>query len=201
MSCPTAARSRRWRLRPLRHRGGQGFRVLGWLDGLSEGEQRYEELCRVAIAGGVEAISCIPDLRYASPKGAEPLKLVDMSRLFELADRLGLPMVTGTEMNIRGSGSSTTLGIEGTRPAPAVAPERVHLLRTHGSAAGGGAGLHQRVGAEAVRRPHREERFRGDRQAGDAELRSALRGLTGDAAKSDCLPLPVVLRRVIAQAI
>ena len=45
-----------------------GIPVLGWLDGLSEGELRYEELCRVAMAGGVEAIE--PAVVVAHPQVA-----------------------------------------------------------------------------------------------------------------------------------
>ena len=76
--------------------------VLAWLDGTSEGERHYEELCEIAIEGGVAALSCIPDLRYASSKDAEREKLANLYKLFELAEKLGLPMIAGTEMNIPG---------------------------------------------------------------------------------------------------
>jgi hypothetical protein len=71
-----------------------------WLDGTSEGERRMEELLQVAMSTGVAAINVIPDRNYTP--GASDEKLGNLHRVVELAERLGLIVVAGTEMNSPG---------------------------------------------------------------------------------------------------
>jgi hypothetical protein len=71
-----------------------------WLDGTSEGERRMEELLQVAMSTGVAAINVIPDRNYTP--GAADEKLGNLYRVVELAERLGLIVVAGTEMNSPG---------------------------------------------------------------------------------------------------
>jgi hypothetical protein len=79
-----------------------GIPALTWVDGISEGEQHIEELCRLGMKSGVAAINAIPDTRYTPHKDAGDQKLANLYALVELAQKLGLLMIVGTEMNIPG---------------------------------------------------------------------------------------------------
>jgi hypothetical protein len=71
-----------------------------WLDGTSEGEQRMEELLHVVMATGVAAINVIPDRNYTP--GRPDAKLANLGHVVSIAERLGLLVVAGTEMNSPG---------------------------------------------------------------------------------------------------
>lgn len=71
-----------------------------WLDGTSQGERRMEELLEVAMSTGVAAINVIPDRNYT--RGAPDEKLRNLYHVVELAEKLGLMVVAGTEMNSPG---------------------------------------------------------------------------------------------------
>jgi len=77
-----------------------GIPTLTWLDGTSEGEQRIEELLRVARRSGVAAINLIPDRNYRP--GVKDEKLANLYAVVALAERLQLPVLVGTEMNSPG---------------------------------------------------------------------------------------------------
>jgi len=79
-----------------------GIPALTWVDGISDGEQRMEELCRLAMKTQVAAINAIPDPRYTPHKGAEREKLKNLYALVDLAKKLNLLIISGTEMNIFG---------------------------------------------------------------------------------------------------
>jgi hypothetical protein len=74
-----------------------GIPTYGWLDGLSEGESDLEPLLTIAMATGVAALNVIPDRNYT--RGNPDQKLRNLYQAVELAERLGLPIVAGTEMN------------------------------------------------------------------------------------------------------
>ena len=74
--------------------------TLTWLDGTSEGEKDIEELLDVAMSSGAAAINIIPDRNYTP--GAKGEKLENLYAVVELAQRLHLPVVEGTEMNSPG---------------------------------------------------------------------------------------------------
>ena len=74
--------------------------TLTWLDGTSEGERDIEELLDVAMSSGAAAINVIPDRNYTP--GAKGEKLQNLYRVVELAQKLHLPVVEGTEMNSPG---------------------------------------------------------------------------------------------------
>ena len=74
--------------------------TLTWLDGTSEGEKDIEELLDVAMSSGAAAINVIPDRNYTP--GAKGEKLQNLYQVVELAQKLHLPVVEGTEMNSPG---------------------------------------------------------------------------------------------------
>jgi len=77
-----------------------GIPTLTWLDGTSEGEKAIEELLEVAIGSGVAAINVIPDRNYTV--GRKDEKLENLYQVMALAEKMGLPVVMGTEMNSPG---------------------------------------------------------------------------------------------------
>ena len=74
--------------------------TLTWLDGTSKGEKDIEELLDVAISSGAAAINVIPDRNYTP--GTKDEKIDNLYHVVEIADRLHLPVVEGTEMNSPG---------------------------------------------------------------------------------------------------
>lgn len=74
--------------------------TLTWLNGLSAGEQDIENLLEIAMATGVAAINIIPDRNF-SP-GLKDEKLKNLYHVVELAEKMNLPVVVGTEMNSPG---------------------------------------------------------------------------------------------------
>lgn len=74
-----------------------GIPTLCWLDGMSEAELEEEKLIDVAIKCGVGAFSVIPNPVY-TPRDPKK-KLENLYKVIEFVDRMGLPIVSGTEMN------------------------------------------------------------------------------------------------------
>jgi hypothetical protein len=71
-----------------------------WLDGTSEGEQAEEELLRLLIDQGVGLLNIIPDRNWNIPDPEERQeKVANLYEVVELAKRLDLPLIAGTEMN------------------------------------------------------------------------------------------------------
>ncbi len=77
-----------------------GIPTMTWLDGTSEGEKAVEELLEVAMGTGAAAINIIPDRNY-TPGDKDEL-IENLYKVVELAERLHLPVVVGTEMNSPG---------------------------------------------------------------------------------------------------
>ena len=77
-----------------------GIPVHTWLDGTSDGEKAIEELLEVAMSTGAAAINVIPDRNYTP--GSSSVKLENLYHVVELAEKLHLPVVEGTEMNSPG---------------------------------------------------------------------------------------------------
>ncbi|MFA6185700.1 MAG: PHP domain-containing protein [Phycisphaerae bacterium] len=78
-----------------------GIPTLTWLDGTSEGEKAIEELADVAISTGAAALNIIPDRNYTP--GVKDEKLANLYAVVELAERRGLLIIVGTEMNSPGN--------------------------------------------------------------------------------------------------
>lgn len=77
-----------------------GIPTMTWLNGTSEGERAIEELLEVAMSSGAAAINVIPDRNYKP--GVKGEKLENLYKVVELAEKLELPVVAGTEMNSPG---------------------------------------------------------------------------------------------------
>ena len=77
-----------------------GIPVHTWLDGTSDGERAIEELLDVAMSTGAAAINVIPDRNYTP--GAADEKTMNLYQVVELAEKLDLIVVEGTEMNSPG---------------------------------------------------------------------------------------------------
>ena len=79
-----------------------GIPTLAWLDGTSEGEKEIETLLETAMKTGVEAVNIIPERNYTQGKSKEDVKYIKLCEFIELAQRLDLPVIVGTEMNSPG---------------------------------------------------------------------------------------------------
>ena len=77
-----------------------GIPTMTWLSGLSEGEQSLEELVEAAMSTGTAAINIIPHRNYTP--SVKDQKLENLYQVVELAEKLYLPVVVGTEMNSPG---------------------------------------------------------------------------------------------------
>ncbi len=77
-----------------------GMPVHTWLDGTSDGEKAIEELLDVSMSTGSAAINIIPDRNYTP--GSPDVKLKNLYKIVELAEKRHLPVVVGTEMNSPG---------------------------------------------------------------------------------------------------
>jgi len=74
-----------------------------WLDGTSAGEQAIEELLDLLIGKGVVAFNIIPDRNWnISDPEVRRVKVQNLYRVVELAQKLDLPLNIGTEMNSYG---------------------------------------------------------------------------------------------------
>jgi hypothetical protein len=74
--------------------------TVTWLDGTSDGEKAIEELLQAAMSTGAAALNIIPDRNYTP--GSPDVKLKNLYKVVELAEKMYLPLVVGTEMNSPG---------------------------------------------------------------------------------------------------
>ena len=74
--------------------------TVTWLNGLSDGEKDIEELLDVAMSTGAAAFNIIPDRNYTV--GVKDEKLQNLHDVVQIADKRGLPVFVGTEMNSPG---------------------------------------------------------------------------------------------------
>ncbi len=71
-----------------------------WLDGTSIGEQAMSELLELLIADGVAALNIIPDRNWnIKDPETRKKKVENLYQIVELATKLDLPIIVGTEMN------------------------------------------------------------------------------------------------------
>jgi hypothetical protein len=74
-----------------------------WLDGTSTGEQAIEELLDLLISKGVVAFNIIPERNWnISDPEVRRIKVQNLYKAVELAQKLDLPLNIGTEMNSYG---------------------------------------------------------------------------------------------------
>ncbi|GAI21177.1 unnamed protein product [marine sediment metagenome] len=77
-----------------------GIPTHTWLNGFSDGEQEIEKLLKVAMQSGVGGLNIIPDRNYMP--GVKDKRLTNLYHVVELAQKLNLIIVVGTEMNSPG---------------------------------------------------------------------------------------------------
>jgi hypothetical protein len=103
--------------------------VHTWLDGTSTGEQAIEELLEVAMSTGAAAINVIPDRNYTA--GATNEKIKNLYQVIELAEKLNLIVVEGTEMNSPGQKFVDDFHTEELQPLVPVFLKGAHIVYAH----------------------------------------------------------------------
>jgi len=103
--------------------------TLTWLDGTSEGEKAIEELLRVAMSTGAAAINMIPDRNYTP--GVKGEKIDNLYEVVELAEKLQLPVVVGTEMNSPGQKFVDSFDSEELSPLVPIFLKGAHIVYAH----------------------------------------------------------------------
>jgi len=103
--------------------------TLTWLDGTSEGEKAIEELLEVGMSTGAAAINVIPDRNYTP--GAKDEKTDNLYQVVELAEKLHLPVVVGTEMNSPGQKFVDSFDSEELSPLVPVFLKGAHIVYAH----------------------------------------------------------------------
>jgi len=106
-----------------------GIPVLTWLDGTSEGEKDIEELLEVSMSTGAAAINVIPDRNYTP--GAKDEKLANLYAVVELAEKLHLPVVMGTEMNSPGQKFVDDFDTEELKSLAPIFLKGAHIVYAH----------------------------------------------------------------------
>ena len=106
-----------------------GIPVHTWLDGTSDGEKAIEELLEVAMSTGATAINVIPDRNYTL--GASSVKLENLYHVVELAEKLHLPVVEGTEMNSPGQKFVDDFASKELEPLAPVFLKGAHIVYAH----------------------------------------------------------------------
>ncbi len=103
--------------------------TLCWLDGTSEGEQKIEELLRVAMGTGCVALTVIPDRNYKP--GVQDQKLKNLYHVVDLAQKLHLPVTVGTEMNSPGNKFVDSFETAELKPLVPVFLRGAHIAYAH----------------------------------------------------------------------
>jgi hypothetical protein len=106
-----------------------GIPTVTWLDGTSEGEKAIEDLLEVSKATGAAAINVIPDRNYGTGHGDE--KLANLYDVVELAQKLHLPVVVGTEMNSPGQKFVDDFNTRELSPLVPVFLKGAHIFYAH----------------------------------------------------------------------
>ena len=106
-----------------------GIPTLTWLDGTSEGEKAIEELVEVAMSTGAAAINIIPDRNYTP--GVKNEKIENLYQVVELAEKLHLPVVVGTEMNSPGQKFVDSFDTEELSPLVPIFLKGAHIVYAH----------------------------------------------------------------------
>lgn len=74
-----------------------------WLDGTSAGESDPEALLELSMSKGAAALNLIPDRNWnIKDPAVKSVKTANLRKVIETADRMGLPLHIGTEMNKKG---------------------------------------------------------------------------------------------------
>ncbi len=91
-----------------------GIPTLAWLDGMSDGERDVSVLIKMAVGNGISAINIIPDRNFTP--GIKDQKLKNLWEIISAANKIGWPVIVGTEMN--GSGQNFVSQFDSEELAP-----------------------------------------------------------------------------------
>jgi hypothetical protein len=103
--------------------------TVTWLDGTSDGEKNIEELLQIAMSTGAAALNIIPDRNYTP--GSPDVKLQNLYKIVELAEKLHLPLVIGTEMNSPGQKFVDNFASEELVPLVPAFLKGAHIIYAH----------------------------------------------------------------------
>lgn len=106
-----------------------GIPTLTWLDGTSDGERDIEKLLEIASRSETAAINIIPDRNYTPDIRDE--KLANLYQVVELAERLNLPVVVGTEMNSPGQKFVDSFDTKELSPLVPIFLKGAHIIYAH----------------------------------------------------------------------
>ncbi len=106
-----------------------GIPVHTWLDGTSDGEKAIDELLNVAMSTGAAALNIIPDRNYTP--GPPDVKIQNLYQVVELAEKLNLPLVVGTEMNSPGQKFVDDFSSKELSPLVPVFLKGAHIVYAH----------------------------------------------------------------------
>jgi len=100
-----------------------------WLDGTSAGERAIEELLEVSMSSGTAALNIIPDRNYTP--GAQDQLVKNLYDTVEIAEKLHLPIIVGTEMNSPGTKLVDSFESEELKPLAPVFLKGAHIAYAH----------------------------------------------------------------------
>jgi len=103
--------------------------TVAWLDGTSDGEEAIEELLEVAMSTGAAAINIIPDRNYKP--AVKDKKLENLYQVMQLAEKLHLPVIVGTEMNSPGQKFVDSFDTEELSPLVPIFLKGAHIVYAH----------------------------------------------------------------------
>lgn len=106
-----------------------GIPTVAWLDGTSDGEKEIERLLEVGMATGATAINVIPDRNYTAY--VHDKKLENLYQVVEVAKKLHLPVVAGTEMNRTGQKFVDDFGSQELSPFLPVFLKGAYIVYAH----------------------------------------------------------------------
>lgn len=103
--------------------------TMTWLDGTSDGEKAIEELLEVGMSTGAAALNIIPDRNYTP--GSPDVKVKNLHYIVELAQKLHLPIVVGTEMNSPGQKFMDSFDTEELSPLVPIFLKGAYIVYAH----------------------------------------------------------------------
>ncbi len=109
-----------------------GIPCATWLNGLSDGEKNLEELLDLLISKGISMMNIIPDRNYNIRNPDEKrIKVKNLYKAVEIAKKLNLPIIAGTEMNKFGQKLVDDFNSEELSPIRKVFMDGAYFLHNH----------------------------------------------------------------------
>lgn len=103
--------------------------TLTWLDGTNPGERDPQELLTIGIRHGAAALNIIPDRNYRP--GVRDQKLQNLYDIVATAEKFGLPIIVGTEMNAPGNKFVDDFSTDELKPLLPIFLKGAHIVYAH----------------------------------------------------------------------